>query len=123
MRDEEHVLTVPEYRESIRNEIKRVLKRHDSIRNAHAEDDGMQRVVLSLPKEIVYLARFLAILEKEEMPASLRLWQYAEEDGKDVPALQRHLNSAMRRYLEDEVTIRMNVALATLNADVKPGVK
>lgn len=65
-----------EERRELREELPRVRARSGEIEKLNLRDDSSQRVVLTLPKSLVYLAEFVAIMETRPMPEALAYWQY-----------------------------------------------
>ncbi|MGR3478131.1 MAG: hypothetical protein ACU0EX_11395 [Sulfitobacter sp.] len=110
----------PELREELAIEFKRVLAESHEIAETHLSDQSEQRVVLALPKNYLHVAKFLAILETEELPDSMRLYQFARDEGKLV-AMERKLGQMMRAYLEDVLMIRIAVEICELKAALKSG--
>lgn len=109
----------PELREELAREFERVLADRHGIAATHFFDRSVQRVVLTLPRDYVHVAKFLAILEIEELPASLRLWQFAREEEREVQALERKLGQMMRAYLEEVLMTRIGVEMCELKAALK----
>jgi hypothetical protein len=73
----------------IRKQLEWVAEQLDFIEAAGLDDrnrEQTQRVVLSLPRSILYLLRFLAIMEQNAPPSS-----------------KRKIDAIMRRYLEDQI--------------------
>lgn len=67
-----------EQKAQLRAEIKCIKARFDEITREHLFDDSLQRVVLTMPKSFVYLAKFLSIMA-DESPKALSRWQRAFE--------------------------------------------
>jgi len=109
----------PELRKELATEFERVLADRHGIAATHVFDQSVQRVVLTLPRDYVHMAKFLAILEIEELPASLRLWQFAREEEREVPAMERKLGRMMRAYLEEVLMTRIGVEMCELKAALK----
>jgi len=107
----------PQDREDLRAEIETVLAVAGNLERAHDHDDRGQRVVLTLPRHYLHLAKFLAALDSDAVAASLQFWRYACEDGADDHALQRKIGRKMRSYLEEELMVRISVATMQLKAD------
>jgi len=107
----------PRDRENLRTEIAKVLTVAGDLERAHDHDDPGQRVVLTLPRHYLHIARFLAVMDSAAVPASLQFWRYACEDGADDDARQRNIGRKMRSYLEEELMIRISVAMMQLKAD------
>jgi len=122
MREETEIFKVAAYRADVRTALEWVATQMDLI-EASATVDGvdepMQRVVLSLPQSVVHLARFLAVMDSELMPASLRLWQLANSKAGRKPALQRNINAMMGRYLSDEITKQLFAEMNRLHAEAE----
>ncbi len=74
--------TVEQMRE-LREELLRVRAQAGEIDRTHLFADSAQRVVLTLPKSLVHLAEFVALMESRPMPGSLHLWQYVSGIGAD----------------------------------------
>ncbi|MGI3210915.1 hypothetical protein ACROSR_07330 [Roseovarius tibetensis] len=106
----------PELREELAREFEGVLAESHGIAATHLFDQSVQRVVLTLPRNYVHVAKFLAMLEVEELPASLRLWQFARDEGREVAAMERKLGRMMRAYLEEVLMIRIGVEICELKA-------
>ncbi|MCF8466222.1 MAG: hypothetical protein K9G33_02370 [Sneathiella sp.] len=119
MRDEEEMMKIAVYRSDIQAALERVAEQMDFIEAASTVDnDGdepMQRVTVTLPQSVVHLARFLAVMDTELMPASLRLWNFSEGKGAKNRALQRNINTMMRRYLSDEIKKQLFAELNRLH--------
>lgn len=109
----------PALREELAEEFERVLAKRQGIAATHLFDRSMQRVVLTLPKGYVHMAKFLALLEIEELPASLRLWQFACENEGQAAAMERNLGRMMRAYLEEVLMIRIGVEMCELKTALK----
>ena len=103
----------------LREELLRVRKQAGEIDRAHMFDDSAQRVVLTLPKSLVHLAEFVAIIESRPMPGSLHLWQYVSGIGADDPTPSRNAKRIMRQWMAEEIMNRVHLALLQLRDDVK----
>lgn len=103
----------------LRDELLRVREQAGEIDRAHMFDDSAQRVVLTLPKSLVHLAEFIAIMESRPMPGSLALWQYVSGIGADDPTPSRNAKRIMRQWMAEEIMNRTHVALLQLQAEVK----
>ena len=121
MRDEAEILKVAAHRRDIRKALEQVAEQMDVIEASGTVDDGgdepMQRVVVSLPQSVIHLARFLAVMDTELMPASLRLWDFAAGKGVKNKGLQKNVNTMMRRYLSDEIRKQLFAELNRLPAE------
>lgn len=103
----------------LREELLRVRKQAGEIDRAHMFDDSAQRVVLTLPKSLVHLAEFVAIMESRPMPGSLHLWQYVSGIGADDPTPSRNAKRIMRQWMAEEIMTRTHVAMLQLQAETK----
>ncbi len=106
-------------RRELREELLRVRKQAGEIDRAHMFDDSAQRVVLTLPKSLVHLAEFIAIMESRPMPGSLHLWQYVSGIGADDPTPSKNAMKIMRQWMAEEIMTRTHVAMLQLQAEVK----
>lgn len=106
-------------RRELREELLRVRAQSHQIERAHTFDNSAQRVVLTLPKSLVHLAEFIAIMESRPMPGSLALWQYVSGIGADDPTPSRNAKRIMRQWMAEEIMNRTHVALLQLQAEVK----
>lgn len=106
-------------RRELREELLRVRKQAGEIDRAHMFDDSAQRVVLTLPKSLVHLAEFIAIMESRPMPSSLHLWQYVSGIGADDPTPPKNAMKIMRQWMAEEIMTRTHVAMLQLQAEVK----
>jgi hypothetical protein len=107
----------PQDRKVLRTEIETVLAVAGHLERAHDHDDRGQRVILTLPRHYLHMAKFLAAMDSDAVPASLQFWRYACEDGANEDALQRKIGCKLRSYLEEELMIRISVAMMRLKAD------
>lgn len=79
-----------------------------------------QRVVITLPKGLVHLAAFLAVMSRAEAPAredkkaALHFWQYVNGRGHDDPGPQRNLSRMRRAYLEEVLFNHLQFSLHLL---------
>ena len=105
-----------EQKAQLRAELSHVRERYEQITREHLFDDSLQRVVLTLPKSIVHLAKFLSIMA-DDSPKALSRWQSADGIGRDEPTLQRNLNRKMRQFLENEMAAHLLVKMAQLQAE------
>lgn len=103
----------------LREELPRVRAQSHQIERAYMFEDSAQRVVLTLPKSLVHLAEFVAIMESRPMPSSLHLWQYVSGIGADDPTPSRNAKRIMRQWMAEEIMNRTHVALLQLQAEVK----
>lgn len=103
----------------LREELLRVRAQAGEIDRTYLFEDSAQRVVLTLPKSLVHLAEFIAIMESRPMPSSLDLWQYVSGIGADDPTLSRNAKRIMRQWMAEEIMNRVHVALLQLRDDVK----
>ena len=107
MREEDEMMKVAAYRADIKKALERVGEQMDFIEIdgtlEHGGDEPRKRIGLSLPYSVLHMARFLAIMEAELMPASLKLWNYAETSGRRNAALHTRLDRQARRYLETRI--------------------
>ena len=106
-------------RRELREELLRVRKQAGEIDRAHMFDDSAQRVVLTLPKSLVHLAEFVAIMKSRPMPGSLHLWQYVSGIGADDPTPSRNAKRIMRQWMAEEIMNRAHVAMLQLQAEAK----
>jgi hypothetical protein len=116
MRDDK--FTEDQMRE-LREELLRVRAQAGQIDRKYMFADSSQRVVLRLPKSLVHLAEFIAIMETRPMPGSLHLWQYVSGIGADDPTPSRNAKLIMRAWMEEEIMTRTHVAMLQLQAEVK----
>lgn len=104
MRDEEEVMKVTANRAGIQATLERVAEQMEFIEAAstfdHGGEETVESVSVTLPLSVIYLARFLALMETESMPASLRLWNFAEGEGRTNSALQNRIGVMTQCYLE-----------------------
>tara|TARA_A100001391_G_scaffold108944_1_gene73185 strand:- start:530 stop:907 length:378 start_codon:yes stop_codon:yes gene_type:complete len=100
-------MNVAAFRAEIREALEGVSEQMNYIEVSGAFDHGgnepRKRIVVSLPYSVFYLARFLALMEAELMPASLKLWDYANNSRYKNPSLQTRLDRQARRYLETRI--------------------
>lgn len=108
-----------EERRELREELPRVRARSGEIEKLNLRDDSSQRVVLTLPKSLVYLAEFVAIMETRPMPEALAYWQYVSGEGHDDPTPSRNAKRIMRAWMEEEIMTRTHVAMLQLQAEAK----
>lgn len=59
-----------------------------------------QQVTLTLPKALIHLAEFLAVMERGDKASSLEFWQYVSGVGHDDPTPRRNMTKMRRAYLE-----------------------
>lgn len=100
-------------------ELLRVRAQAAEIDQTHQLDDSAQRVVLTLPKSLVHMAQFIAVMENEPMPGSLDFWQYISEFAVDDPIPARNAKKIMRAWMEEEITTRVHVAMLQLQTEAK----
>ena len=103
----------------LREELLRVRAQAGQIDRKFLFDDSAQRVVLTLPKSLVHLAEFIAIMESRPMPGSLALWQYVSGIGADDPTPSRNAKRIMRQWMAEEIMNRVHLVLLQLRDDVK----
>lgn len=123
MRNEDETLQVATYRAALLTALERVADQMDCIEVAGTlelddDDEPRRRVGLALSHSTLYLARFLAVMEAELMPASLKLWNYAENAGRRNATLQARLDRMARRYLEARINDLLYEELNRLHARV-----
>ena len=106
-------------RRELAEELPRVRAQAGEIDKATLRDDSTQRVVLTLPKSLVHLAEFVAIMETRPMPDALQFWQYVSGEGQDDPTPSRNAKRIMRAWMEEEIMTRTHVAMLQLQADAK----
>lgn len=106
-------------RHELYEEIQRVRAKACEIERSLMFDDSGQRVVLTLPKSLVHLAEFVAIMESRPMPGSLSFWQYVSGIGSDDPTPSRNAKRIMRAWMEEELMTRVHVAMLQLQAEAK----
>jgi len=70
-----------EERREMAEELLRVRRQTGEIDKVNLRDDGMQRIVLTLPKSLVHMAEFIAIMETRPMPGALQFWQRSGRRG------------------------------------------
>ncbi len=100
-------------------ELRRVRAQAGEIDRKHLFDNSAQRVVLTLPKSLVHLAQFVAIMESRPMPGSLHLWQYVSGIGADDPTPSRNARRIMRQWMAEEIMTRTHLAMLQLQADAE----
>ena len=100
-------------------ELRCVRAQAGEIDRAHMFDDSAQRVVLTLPKSLVHLAQFVALMESRPMPGALHLWQYISGIGADDPTPSRNAKRIMRQWMAEEIMTRTHVAMLQLQADTE----
>lgn len=105
-----------EQRREMREELLHVRKQAGEIDRAHMFDDSAQRVVITLPKSLVHLAEFIAIMESRPMPGSLHLWQYVSGIGAEDPTPSKNAKRIMRQWMAEEIMTRTHVAMLQLQA-------
>lgn len=108
-----------EQRKEIREELLRVRAQAGEIDRAYMFEDSGQRVMLTLPKSLVHLAKFIAIMESRPADGALSFWQYISGEGQDDPIPCRNAMRMMRAWMEEEIMTRTHVALLQLQAEVK----
>lgn len=59
-----------------------------------------QQVTLTVPKALIHLAEFLAVMERDDKASSLDFWQYVSGVGQDDPTPRRNMTKMRRAYLE-----------------------
>jgi hypothetical protein len=59
-----------------------------------------QQITLTVPKALIHLAEFLAVMEREDKASSLEFWQYVSGVGQDDPTPRRNMTKMRRAYLE-----------------------
>jgi hypothetical protein len=106
-------------RRELREELLRVRAQAGEIERAHMFDDSAQRVVLTLPKSLVHLAEFVAIMESRPMPGSLHLWQYVSGIGADDPTPSKNAKRIMRQWMAEEIMTRAHLAMLQLQDEAK----
>jgi hypothetical protein len=104
---------------SLRDELLRVRAQAGEIEKASQSDVGTQRVVLTLPKSLVHMAQFIAIMETRPMPEALEFWNYVSGIGSDDPVPMRNAKRIMRAWMEEEIMTRTHVAMLELQAEAK----
>ena len=100
-------------------ELRRVRAQAGEIDRKYLFDDSAQRVVLTLPKSLVHLAQFVAIMESRPMPGALHFWQYVSGIGADDPTPSRNAKRIMRQWMAEEIMTRTHVAMLQLQADTE----
>ncbi len=103
----------------LREELLRVRAQAGEIDRTYMFEDSAQRVVLTLPKSLVHLAEFVAVMESRPMPSSLHLWQYVSGIGADDPTPSRNAKRIMRQWMAEEIMNRVHLALLQLQSEVK----
>ncbi|MGB3689751.1 MAG: hypothetical protein WBA02_10675 [Jannaschia helgolandensis] len=107
MREEDEMMKFVAYRAELKKALERVGEQMDYIEASgiveHGGDEPRKRIGLSLPYSVLHMARFLAVMEAELMPASLTLWNNAETSGRRNAALHARLERQARRYLETRI--------------------
>ncbi len=95
-----------EDRAEIRRQLEWVAEQLNFIEASSTFDDGgdeaKQRIVLSLPRSLVRLVRFLALMDTEASPTS-----------------QRRIDAMMRRYLEGQIYKQSFASLNRMYSDVQ----
>lgn len=92
-------------RAEIRRQLEWVAEQLDFIEaesTYNGGDEAKQRIVLSLPRSLVHLLRFLALMEQSAPPAS-----------------QRKIDAMMRRYLEDQIYKQSFASLNQMYSDAQ----
>lgn len=101
-------------RRELREELLRVRAQAGVIDRTYLFADSAQRVVLTLPKSLVHLAEFVALMESRPMPGSLHLWQYVSGIGADDPTPSRNAKRIMRQWMAEEIMNRVHLILLQL---------
>lgn len=101
---------------SLRDELRRVRTQTSEIERESQSDEGTQRVVLTLPKSLVHMAQFIAIMETRPMPEALEFWNYVSGIGSDDPIPRRNAKRIMRAWMEEEIMTRTHVAMLGFQA-------
>ncbi|AKO96678.1 hypothetical protein MALG_01494 [Marinovum algicola DG 898] len=104
---------------SLQEELLRVRTQADEIEKASGSGEDTQRVVLTLPKSLVHMAEFIAIMETRPMPEALDFWNYVSGIGSDDPMPTRNAKRIMRAWMEEEIMTRTHVAMLELQAEAK----
>jgi len=107
------------YDPDLRKELLRVRAQASEIDKKCLRDDSSQRVVLTLPKSLVHLAQFVALMEGRPMPEGLDFWQYVSGIGADDPVPTKNAKLMMRAWMEEEIMTRVHVAMLQLEAKAK----
>lgn len=81
-------------------------------------DYETQRVMLTLPRGVLHLAAFMAVVEKET-PSELDFWKYVTTTPDDGRA-QKHLNRKMRDFLARSLVNHMHLHLHMLTTQGPP---
>jgi len=110
-----------EERRELAEELRRVRRKASDFDKINLRDDSSQRVVLTLPKSLVHMAEFVAIMETRPMPDALAFWQYVSGEGHDDPTPTRNAMRIMRAWMEEEIMTRTHVAMLQLQAEAKKG--
>ena len=104
---------------SLRDELLRVRTQVGEIEKSSQPDDGMQRVVLTLPRSLVHMAQFIALMETRPRDEALDFWGYVSGVGADDPVPTRNAKRIMRAWMEEEIMTRTHVAMLELQAEAK----